>query len=277
MKEILTRAAENAQIGAIGFVRARIFSELTERLEGENTPMTPPAEERINPFLLMETAKTVIVCLFPFKKGVRTNISDYAKGDDYHITVRAGLETLCEILRGADFAAMALCDSSPLCERHLAYLAGLGFVGRNRALISPEFGSYVFIGTILTDAEIESDKPLATGCGGCNACVCACPGGALSAGFDAARCASYLTQKKGKLTAEERAIIKRSGYAWGCDICQRVCPHNARVAYDAGADFCLRADMAESNRDFRRKYVGRAFSWRGFEVIKRNLEILKSE
>ena len=97
MKELLTRAAENAQIGAIGFVRARIFSELTERLEGENTPMTPPAEERINPFLLMKTAKTVIVCLFPFKKGVRTNISDYAKGDDYHITVRAGLETLCEI------------------------------------------------------------------------------------------------------------------------------------------------------------------------------------
>ena len=277
MKELLTRAAENAQIGAIGFVRARIFSELTERLEGENTPMTPPADERINPFLLMETAKTVIVCLFPFKKGVRTNISDYAKGDDYHITVRAGLETLCEILRGAGFAATALCDSSPLCERHLAYLAGLGFVGRNRALISPEFGSYVFIGTILTDAEIEPDKPLATGCGGCNACVRACPGGALSAGFDAARCASYLTQKKGELTAEERSIIKRSGYAWGCDICQRVCPHNARVAYDAGADFCLCADMAESNRDFRRKYAGRAFSWRGFEVIKRNLEILKSE
>lgn len=277
MRERICAAARDAEIGAVGFVRARIFSELSEKLAGERTPMVPSADERINPFLIMEEAKTIIACLFPYPKGVRTNISDYAKGEDYHLSAQKKLEKICSALRENGFSAIALCDSNPLCERYLAYLAGLGFIGKNRALINPKFGSYIFIGTVLTDAVIEESAPLSQKCAECGACVRACPGGALTEdGFAAERCASYLTQKKGSLTPEERAVIKRSGYAWGCDICQRICPHNAAVAND-GNDFTLTRTMAESNRDFRRKYSGRAFSWRGFEVIKRNLDILESE
>lgn len=277
MKNLIYTAAREAEIGAVGFVRARIFSELREKLACESTPMVPTAEERINPFLIMEEAKTVIVCLFPYPRGARTNISDYAKGEDYHLAAQKKLGKICGLLKERGFSATALCDSNPLCERYLAYLAGLGFIGKNRALINPKFGSYVFIGTVLTDAVLEESAPLLRKCAECGACVRACPGGALTgSGFDAERCASYLTQKKGALTDGECEIIKQSGYAWGCDICQRVCPYNADIG-DNGDAFALTRDMAESNRDFRRKYSGRAFSWRGFEVIKRNLDILESE
>lgn len=283
MKDKIISAAHKAGIKAVGVCRARIYNELTAFLERENTPMTAECEQRINPFLEFKEARSVVVCLFPYYvKGEKTNLSVYAMGGDYHTVVKKYLSVIEGVINAEGYRAMSFADTGALPDRYLAYLAGLGFFGKNRALINPVYGSYTFIGYILTDAQLEEDKPLEEKCIGCGKCIEACPGGALSdTGFDAFSCASYITQKKGTLSDKEKNIIKRSGYVWGCDLCQRVCPHNKNVPetdiveFKDGRVIELKKGMAESNRDFKRKYQDRAFSWRGLDVIERNLGIIE--
>lgn len=285
MIERIKKTAAALSIGAVGVCSARIYSELEEKLTA-NTPMVPDnVEERINPFLIMPTAKSIIVCLFPYYNGNKKgNISLYARGEDYHLVVARKLNTLAEILEENGFSAKIFCDNGALCDRHLAYLSGLGFVGKNRFLINSEYGTYTFIGYIITDAELKPDKTILAECSNCGRCIKACPGGALSeTGLDAQKCVSYITQKKGELTNEEMEAVKRSGSAWGCDICQIVCPHNEGIRLTGISQFrenlidSLSSDMAESNREFKKMFANRAFSWRGYEVIKRNLKIIGEE
>ncbi len=281
MKNKITAAAKEAGIEAVGVCRARVYEELLPFLSAEQTPMSAECVERINPFLLMREARSVIVCLFPyFVNDKRTNLSIYAKGKDYHTYVKRRMARIEKVLFENGFSAMSFSDSAALPDRYLAYLSGLGFFGKNRALINPVFGSYTFIGYILTDAEIEEDKPMDENCMGCGKCIKSCPGGALCEnGFDVRSCASYITQKKGELSEREEEVIKKSGYAWGCDICQSVCPHNINIPETVLDEFLsdrineLTEGMAESNREFKRKFKDRAFSWRGLDVIERNLKI----
>lgn len=286
MKRILLDAAHSLGISAAGFCRARVYDELRGILAENPTAMASGSpEERINPFLLLASAKSVMVCLFSYNCGnAGGNLSRYARAPDYHITVSNKLSKIEELLQSRGFEALSFCDTGPLCDRYLAYLAGLGFFGRNHALINPVWGSYTFIGYVLTSAEIEPDKPLGITCGECGRCERACPGKALAGGgFCEEHCASYLTQKKGELSPYEREIIKKSGFAWGCDICQEVCPYNknARTCeigeFDTNLITSLSSDMAASGREFKRKYKDRAFSWRGYGVILRNLEILQED
>lgn len=285
MKNKIISAAYNAGIKAVGVCKARVYDELLPILEREATPMTADYEQRINPFLLMSEARSVIVCLFPYYiKDEKTNLSMYAKGADYHSVVKGYMHELEKVLFSEGYSAMSFADSGALPDRYLAYLAGLGFFGKNRALINPLYGSFVFIGYIITDADIKEDKPLEMKCMDCGKCIKSCPGGALTGdSFDAFSCASFITQKKGVLSKREEDIIKKSGYVWGCDICQSVCPHNARIQNTDISAFCdnrvdkLYTGMAESNREFKRKFKDRAFSWRGLDVIERNLEVLEEK
>ena len=272
-------------ISAVGVCRARLFDELKDKLS-VNTPMVPEnIEERINPFLYLADAKSVVVCLFSYHNGgAGSNLSLYARGEDYHIVAERKLKELCGILEGEGYKAKAYCDTGALCDRHLAYLAGLGFIGKNRCLINSDYGSYTFIGYILTDAELEESKPLDLSCMNCGECIRACPGGALTeSGLDSSKCVSYITQKKGTLSEEEEQILRKSGSVWGCDICQTVCPHNKAAKLTDIEEFrtnlieSLDLNMADSNREFKKKYQSRAFSWRGYEVIKRNLKITEEE
>ncbi len=285
MIERIKKRAAALGISAVGVCRARIFSELRNKLSLD-TPMVPDnIEERINPFLYLPEAKSIIVCLFSYHNGgEKSNLSLYARGEDYHLVAERKLRELCSVLEGEGYLAKAYCDTGALCDRHLAYLAGLGFVGKNRFLINADYGSYTFIGYILTDLELEENLPLSTSCIGCGECIRACPGGALTeSGLDSSKCASYITQKKGELTDSEQKIIKKSGSVWGCDICQTVCPHNKTAKLTDIDEFRtnlverLEVNMAESNRDFKKKYQNRAFSWRGYEVIKRNLKITEED
>ena len=144
----------------------------------------------------------------------------------------------------------------------------------------------VFIGQISHDFNIEPDKPLAQTCLDCGRCERECPGGALRGGkVDIAKCLSEITQKKGELSAEETELIKRQKTIWGCDVCQRVCPHNRGLRTTAIPEFmeCRLQNLGYndiaglSNNEFREKYGEYAFSWRGKNPLVRNLEILEED
>lgn len=158
-------------------------------------------------------------------------IARYALGTDYHRSLRARLAELADDLRssGVEAGEVAYVDDRPLAERALAARGGLGWIGKNTNLLthSPA-GSWVFIGAILTSAELEPDQPVRTSCGSCTRCLGGCPTGALVAPqtIDARRCISYLTiEHPGALTEAEAAAV--GDWIFGCDVCQEVCPVNA--------------------------------------------------
>lgn len=160
-------------------------------------------------------------------------IARYALGTDYHTGLRDRLEALAADLRAEGLPAgeVAFVDDRPLAERALAARAGLGWIGKNSNLLTHErAGSWVFLGAILSSAEIEPDDPIRTSCGSCTRCISGCPTGAIVAPqtVDARRCISYLTiEHPGSLTAWEAEAI--GDWIFGCDVCQEVCPVNAEA------------------------------------------------
>lgn len=232
-------------------------------------------------------ARTVLIAAFPYYAGdAPGNLSLYCRGEDYHQVLGRRLGGLCAALEerypGKHFVPGA--DNSPLPELAAAELAGVGFRGRHGLRIVPPYGSYVFLGTVLTDLALEVPKrPPAGSCPEhCGACQKACPTGALGEdGFDAAKCLSALTQEKGDLPPEVQAQIKNSPTVWGCDLCQKACPWNRAAQYSPLPEFCQNLmpslTLAElegvSNRAFRRQYAGRAFAWRGITPLLRNLRL----
>ncbi len=164
-------------------------------------------------------------------------IARYAVGTDYHQALRDRLEGLAADLRdtGLPTGEVAYVDDRPLAERALAARAGLGWIGKNTNLLThATAGSWVFIGAILSSAELQPDTPIRTTCGGCTRCLDGCPTGALVGPrtIDARRCISYLTiEHPGTLDAWEAGAI--GDWIFGCDICQEVCPVNA-AADDSG-------------------------------------------
>lgn len=247
-------------------------------------------DKRIDPRLALEDVQSVIVCLFPYYTGQRpgSNLASYTYGLDYHITVKEKLEQIGAFLAKEipGFQYRAFTDTGPLVDRYMAYLAGLGFYGRNNHIINHEYGSYVFIGYLLVNHPFPVDKPLTDSCLQCGCCIAACPGQAIIKDFtiDAKRCRSYLTQKKGDLTAAEIHIIQKNKLVFGCDICQEVCPHNQKVGVTPLDEFreniiselSYEELAAISNKEFMRRYGKRAFSWRGRKLIVRNFEYLQS-
>lgn len=210
------------------------------------------------------------------------NLSRYARGADYHKVLGAMLEQSCRDIRsGLQLPCAWFCDSSPCDEVSLAVRAGLGQKGRNQLLLNSRYGSWCFLGEILFDRLFSNSQDCPPSeCEACGACALACPGGALGqAGFGADRCLSALTQKKGILSESEQALLKKGGMVWGCDACQRCCPHNRNAARSNQPGFLvdlisnLTAEQV-SAPDFVEQYGDRAFLWRGSEVLLRNLKLL---
>ncbi len=221
----------------------------------------------------------VISAAFPYRLPEEyyagRNVSRYAAVQDYHAVCGARLAQACVLLKKVfpDASFRAACDSSPLPEPALAEQAGLGVRGRHNLLITPTYGSWVFLGEIITSATLPFTKPQAfSPCNQCDACQRACPTGALNNnGFDSKKCISHISQRKGVLTPREEALLRHVPTAWGCDLCQEVCPHNKRARVDPLPEF-LNGSVAHV--DENTPVVGRAFAWRGEAVIRRNLKAL---
>ncbi len=228
--------------------------------------------------------RSVIVYLLPYYSGECENVSRYAASLDYHMEIRTINLKIEEYIK-AEFenaGCRGYGDHSPIDERHAALSLGLGIAGENRLLLNEKYGSYVFIGDVLTDIEpdlLGAKAPLEiTSCEGCGLCRTACPTGLLRG--EAVECLSAITQKKGVLSEEEAELMRKCGTAWGCDICQSACPHNREPKMTPLEFFCLdrissltsEALSSMSDEEFNR----RAFAWRGRRTIMRNMEILEN-
>ena len=171
---------------------------------------------------------------------VQAAVARYAWGDDYHDVIQRRLDTLLEWLRsvcGASFEGRAYVDTGPVQERVYAQYAGLGWIGKNTCLIHPELGSWIFLSEIICNVDLEPDEPGFDHCGSCTLCLAACPTGALvePGVLDSTLCLSYLTiENKGAIPEEQRASV--GAHAYGCDICQEVCPYNLTAGTATSAD-----------------------------------------
>lgn len=232
---------------------------------------------------LPENAQTVILCLFPYYIGkyAERNISRYALGSDYHLAAGNILKDISQKLSNQyeDYHFSSFIDSSPIREVDAAEKAGLGSRGKNNQLINERYGSYTFIGAVVTDAVFTDDFPHEKKnlCLNCGKCLLSCPSKALGAdGFDKEKCRSFITQKKGELSEEEINQIKCGKFVWGCDICNDVCPLNKNPILtpikEMYENICpIITD--ENLSDIKDK----AFEYRGEKVIRRNIEIINKK
>lgn len=226
--------------------------------------------------------RSAIIYLLPYYSGEAENMSRYAVSLDYHLAIAEINRGLAEILTDAfpDARVKGYGDHSPIAERHAALIGGLGIAGDNGLIINEKYGSYVFIGDMLTDIDpalLGASEPCEIKrCEGCGVCKRACPTGILRG--EGEDCLSAITQRKGSLTEEEMTLMREYNTLWGCDICQGVCPHNFNPTITPVEFFhreripALTADILSqmSDEDFSR----RAYAWRKRATVERNIRIL---
>ncbi len=207
------------------------------------------------------------------------SVSAYAVGRDYHLFYKQLFDRILPILKKEfpDNRFAGFADHSPIDEISAAALAGLGIIGKNHMLITEKYSSFVFIGELICDADIECRRLEAHFCEDCGACIAACP---MKSGRN---CLSAVTQKKGELSESEIAYIREYGSAWGCDICQNVCPHTKealknRTIFSPLPFFSESVLPSPTAEDIEKmsdeEFSARAFSWRGRACILRNLSLI---
>ncbi|AXY25999.1 tRNA epoxyqueuosine(34) reductase QueG [Suicoccus acidiformans] len=298
LKQEIQRLASEVGIDKIGFTNADPFDELASSLReqkamGHTTGFEHQVlEERLYPDLIFDQPKSIISIALAYPSRIKEpleNTKEVKRGQfaraswgiDYHTILREKMECLIEEIKvlapHAHFKAMV--DTGELMDVAVAQRAGIGFIGRNGLLITEEFGSWIYLGEIVTDLEIAPDEPVPFGCGDCYRCVNACPTGALlgDGRMNGQRCLSYQTQTKGYMPEEFRKKI--SNVIYGCDICQHVCPYNQGIDFHRHPEMepdsevvqpALKPLLTISNRAFRETYGHLAGSWRGKKPLQRN-------
>ena len=295
IKEEIIKLSKDIGISKIGFTTADDFDYLEKSLrlaveEGRNSGFEHKnIEERIKPKLSLASAKTIIsiAVAYPHKLKQQPQKTAYKRGKftpnswglDYHYVLQDKLDRLAKGIEEltADFEYKGMVDTGALVDTAVARRAGIGFIGKNGLVISKEFGSYMFLGELITNLDIEPDQPVDYDCGDCNRCVTACPTSCLigDGTMNAKRCLSFQTQDKGIMDLEFRKKIKTVIY--GCDICQICCPYNKGLDNPLATE--IDPDLAHpellpflelSNGQFKEKFGHIAGSWRGKNILQRN-------
>ncbi|WP_445478414.1 tRNA epoxyqueuosine(34) reductase QueG [Lysinibacillus irui] len=285
-------------VDKIGFTTAAPFTELKNRLRRQQELgyqsgfEESDIEKRTEPLQLLNEAESIVAIAVAYpsrmenaptgKRGARRGIFCRASwGVDYHTALRERLKLLSiwleERVEGVRIESMV--DTGALVDRAVAERAGIGWSGKNCSIITPEFGSYVYLGELITNIPFAPDKPIEDECGDCRLCLDVCPTGALIEGgqLNAQRCIAFLTQTKGTLPDEFRSHIGNRLY--GCDTCQTVCPKNKGKINWIHEEFKPDPELAKplltplltiSNREFKTKFGHVSGSWRGKKPIQRN-------
>jgi epoxyqueuosine reductase len=244
LTENIKRQALQLGFSKVGIARAEILSEegrnlqewLDRRYHGTMDWMARNFDKRVDIRKVLPGAKSVLcVAMNYYTETAHSTdpqtgkISRYAWGDDYHIVLVERLETLCDFIKQAtpQVNAKLYVDTGPVMDKAWAARAGLGWLGKHTNVITKEYGSWVFLGEIILDIELEYDQPIADFCGSCTACIDACPTQAISEPYvlDSNKCISYLTiEHRGEIP--DALKPKFDNWIYGCDICQDVCPWN---------------------------------------------------
>lgn len=199
-------------------------------------------------------------------------LSSCSIGEDYHIVLKNKLEVIKEYLENKGYIGKIFVDNNPLDERLLAYNAGLGFFGINNLLINEKLGSYFYIGVLLTNASISSNKIIDSKCINCGLCKKVCPLGAINDNniLDSTKCISYLNQKK-NITEEESEYFDNCIY--GCDKCISICPYNKNIKVLNNEGINPYEFLNMDNNEYDKKYSNKSCYWRGKKVLDRNINI----
>jgi epoxyqueuosine reductase len=297
---IIKQEAKRLGFDFCGISKASFLEEEAPRLEswlkngmhGKMEYMENHFDKRLNPTLLVDDAKAVVSLLYNYYPEQTQNteapkISKYAYGKDYHDVIKEKLKEFLNTLKEkiGDVNGRAFVDSAPVLDKAWAKKSGLGWIGKNANLINKQQGSFFFIAELIIDIELEYDEPMQDYCGTCTKCIDACPTEAIVEPFivDGSKCISYLTiELKDAIPNEFKN--KMDNWAFGCDVCQDVCPwnrfslphnetqfHNQTGLLDLTTNEWQELTEETFNTIFKHSAVKRA----KYKGLKRNLEFIK--
>ncbi|RKD21007.1 tRNA epoxyqueuosine(34) reductase QueG [Ammoniphilus oxalaticus] len=298
LKDKVINYAASIGIDKIGFASADPFLELKQRLvEHRKLGYESGFEEadlamRTHPEMILPEAQSIIAIALAYPTKIeeaprsepgqyRGMVARAAWGEDYHHVLRRKLKQLEEYI--LEFVPDAKCesmvDTGALSDRAVAERAGLGWVGKNTSLITPEFGSWVYLGEMITSIPFPPDTPLEDGCGDCTLCMDHCPTDAFEqpGQLNSQKCLAFVTQLKNYVPEAFRESVGNRVY--GCDTCQQVCPKNRKINFTHHPEFQPDPELAKpllkplltiGNKRFRETFGPTAAAWRGKKPLQRN-------
>jgi len=298
---LIKQEAQRLGFLSCGISKAGFLEEEAPRLEqwlnanmhGQMSYMSNHFDKRLDPRKLVDGAKSVITVLLNYypsetqKDPEAPKISKYAYGNDYHHVIKGKLRELVDFINEniGEVDGRAFVDSAPVMDKAWAAKAGLGWIGKNSNLINPKNGSFFFIGELILDIDLEPDQPIRDHCGTCTACIDACPTEAIVKPYvvDGSKCISYFTiELKDAIPTSMKGQF--DNWAFGCDVCQDVCPWNRFSKPHSEPQFNPHPDMlAMTKKDweeltedvFKKVFQKSAVKRAKFEGLKRNLKFLR--
>ena len=297
--QLIKTEAKKLGFLSCGISKAEFLEDEAPRLErwlkdgkhGKMAYMENHFDKRLDPRLLVPDAKSIISLLLNYYNPLdqldgAPKISKYAYGKDYHHVIKDKLKQLFQIINNkiGEVSGRVFVDSAPVMEKSWAVRSGLGWQGKNTNLISKKAGSFFFIAELIVDLELEYDTPVTDHCGTCTACIDACPTEALTPyHIDASKCISYLTiELKDQIPTAFKN--KMDDWAFGCDVCQDVCPWNRFSKQHNEPLFSPNSEVINytqknweeiTQETFNIIFKNSAIKRTGFKGFKRNISFLK--